>query len=274
MSAERSSANYRKSPRVRAFVAAGALLLAGNSSVGSCLNSSDSNNQTGGGVTKRIPSIVKNFPGKTGEDDYLYLDCVDYFQKTDEGVKPYPGKPWPRAIIYDSSGGTLWASEVEVEYGVRVVDENGEVVSGLSEVITHDYWLAGYNSGEAATSTYASANESLPRDNETWEDQLKPLQTLGTEDLPNIGMDPRGDGTQVTVVRLSPYFESDIIGDPQVYNEPGLVALECRQAVDNKPVADTSEATPGQILTIHVPPSTTQTIPPEQDAILAARFGG
>jgi len=253
-----STHNRRPSQTVRYAAAAGVLVLAGINS-NSC--------STGGDVVVRIPTIITKQPGTPLP---LSLECTDNYEETTDGrTVPINGLAYPRAIVFDSNTGTIFGANIQVEYGERYYTIHGDEDEKRTHVTTHDYWVAEDNQdgpGETGRSRFASGNGSLPSDS-AWEDDLQYPTQFGGDgtELPNISINPEGNGSQVVVARISPYFEHDFGGEtePVTIYSSGSFAVECRPAIANIPAPSAGDIS-DDTLTVHVPHSTTETNPPAQ----------
>ena len=248
--------------RGRHAVALGAAaVVLGSQSFSSC--TSPDTGDTGGGVTKPIASVVKTYPGG---DSRIYLDCTDVYTKTKDGeIVPDPDKAFPRVVDFESSPGVTWAGQVSVEYGHVTRDENGDQIKKLSNVTVYPFWVAEKNTGEAATTMYASHNGALPESNNTWINELQlpvGLEQNGTL-LKYVGANPNGGTMRVAVGKISPYFVEDVHGEPLEVHDTGTLAVQCSDAENYKPT-DLLDYKYYQVATVAVPASF-ETVPPLQD---------
>ncbi|HEY8998864.1 MAG TPA: hypothetical protein VIM53_00935 [Candidatus Saccharimonadales bacterium] len=205
----------------------------------------------GGNVSQEMPVIMSENPATKAP---LVLDCVDYYEQNGKKTTS-SALQGPRALIFESNI-SLFAAKLVVEYGHVILDKNGNAET--SSVDTHGYWVAEDHTEDPATTSYGSGNGSLPEQQKEWESRLKfapELAEKGTQ-LPVVGTNPDGDGSQVVVGRISPYFNEDFDGQVEqtTIHDPGWLAVECRAAKDNMPKSPA--AIPANLaLTIHVPDS-------------------
>jgi len=248
----RSNVFNRSPARTARYAAAAGILVLAGVTENSC--------STGGGVVEQVPSIV-HFASSDS-----VLDCVDYYTKDPNGqIVRDSDEAWPRMIAFTSDPGTLWAGEIRVEYGVRVTDaETKGYDMRLSKVKISAFWLAEKNTGEEATTTYASGNSALPNDNQTWENQLKIPVGLDQGRLPDVGTNSITGGLKVTVAQIAPYYEDNVYGAPSTFHYEQSVAIQCNDADNNVPTDNQSKIYWGQVYVDHVPDSTYETVPPAQ----------
>jgi hypothetical protein len=256
MSESSKTSKHNLTPRRAAALGVAAVVLAGGKGLGGC-GSSAGNVQSG--VSERIPTVLKANPATK---DPITLDCVDSWEITKKGQAPVKDTQGgaPRMDVFESNQGTLWGAQVLVKWGVIIRNGEGEVIG--DDTSSSNYWLGEDNTGNPITTRYGSDNGQLP-DSEVWEGQLQiPARLVehGTQ-LPNIGTDPEGDGTQAVIARISPSFFEDFDGDaePQSIHDPGTFAVECQRADRNTPLPSSQQIklNPTQIDIIHVPDSTT-----------------
>jgi len=220
---------------------------------------------TGGDVVRQVSTIVRTAP----MGGRLVLDCAAYYEMNSDGQRvPDPSKGGPRMLLFSSDKpGTTWAGDVSVQYGYETYNQDGTVDPDETHTTLYDYWLAQNNTGDLTTSKYASANGSLPS-NDSWQEQLQLLPRAVRRDgaeMPNIGKNPFGDGTQIVVAKTAASLEKDIAGpeDEEVFSDPTGFGVECRDAVGNQVASSEVRITPDQLQVIHVT-QTFESVPPAQ----------